>query len=375
MKNIASLRPKTIYLALALILGLTSNAANANADRVDGIYNLEGVMEMGANLVLRENQTFSAEAYYGSAHGFAKGTWYLEDGLVRLEDDSHAQPARKLEFDMAYTQSQARLEEKTRDNPAFTSTAWRTHYILEMKFPKQRNPPKLKPEAVHLEFDDGSTGSVKLPVEQGLSVDVVYPYDAKKILKRFSIASPSGSNKTPLQWFNVSDQSRMFLVDWKKPKQQPIIFGEPEEPDLAKAQRWTQYDVDTPVDTHYVFSVYHDDPVPAPRISPVNFYWQFDDGAIQQTTWSDSTANQLTLPYTPDRVLQKIGMRMKETASEIEWFEVNPDARWLSVEWKAHPAPEQGDLSVLFDDLRLEVEPGCLVMQFGTDKGCFIRQS
>jgi|SRR5471032_2356882 hypothetical protein len=81
---------KTLFLAALMWLPVTQ--ASADTRPLEGHYYLHGVMEMGAELLLRKDGTFSAGVEYGSADGVAKGTWQVANNTVTLktENDSPA---------------------------------------------------------------------------------------------------------------------------------------------------------------------------------------------------------------------------------------------------------------------------------------------
>jgi hypothetical protein len=347
-----------------LTLCLNTAPTQAHSEELAGTYNLLGMMEMGANLVLNKDHTFVAEAYYGSAHGFAKGDWYLEDGIVRIESEPDLRPARRLEYQYLKTWSASELEEKARRDRTFTDTDWRDNYLLELDFLTQRNPPRALPDTLHFEFTDGSEASV--PLSDGDVNRAVYPYTSDKVLRK--ISATTEQTPVPIQWLDVSPESRKFSVYWKKQKNQPIT--------LTEAEQLTSDEAGEAVDSQYSFALHHYDPLPIPAIEPVDIYWQFQDDSIQHTLWSDPTQPRLTVPYDAKRELVKIGMRRAGSGDEIEWQDLTPQSRWISLLWAPYPNPANGDLAVIFQDLQLEIEPGCLIMTFafGTQKGCFRRQ-
>ncbi|QRK84282.1 hypothetical protein JN757_00450 [Pseudomonas granadensis] len=77
-------------LFFAALLGLPFTSAFAAAPALEGHYYLTGAMEMGAELLLRKDGTFDAGVSYGSADGFAKGTWAVENQTVVLKSQTKA---------------------------------------------------------------------------------------------------------------------------------------------------------------------------------------------------------------------------------------------------------------------------------------------
>ncbi|WP_226500760.1 hypothetical protein [Pseudomonas sp. MWU16-30322] len=75
-------------LLFAALLWLPVTHASADTPPLDGHYYLTGAMEMGAELLLHKDGTFDAGASYGSADGFAKGTWQMQNNTVTLKSDT-----------------------------------------------------------------------------------------------------------------------------------------------------------------------------------------------------------------------------------------------------------------------------------------------
>lgn len=75
-------------LFFAALMGLPLSAVSADTPSLDGHYYLTGAMEMGAELLLRKDGTFDAGVAYGSADGFAKGTWKVENQTVLLKSQT-----------------------------------------------------------------------------------------------------------------------------------------------------------------------------------------------------------------------------------------------------------------------------------------------
>lgn len=77
-------------LFFAALMSLPVTQASAETPPLDGHYYLTGAMEMGAELLLRKDGTFDAGVAYGSAEGFAKGTWRVENNTVTLKSETKA---------------------------------------------------------------------------------------------------------------------------------------------------------------------------------------------------------------------------------------------------------------------------------------------
>ncbi|WP_445180426.1 hypothetical protein [Pseudomonas sp. McL0111] len=77
-------------LFFAALMWLPVTQASADTPPMDGHYYLYGAMEMGAELLLRQDGTFDAGVAYGSADGFAKGTWTVQDNMLTLNSETKA---------------------------------------------------------------------------------------------------------------------------------------------------------------------------------------------------------------------------------------------------------------------------------------------
>jgi hypothetical protein len=353
---------RTLFLAGLMCLPVSYTKAAPST--LEGHYYLHGVMEMAAELLLRKDGTFAAGAEYGSASGATEGTWHVEDNVLTLESKDDLKPLEKLSFSLVRLDTRQQLEEHASGQEG--NFLWRNNYVIEMKYPHYIKPPTQKPKYVYFEFNQESFGSLRLSEND----EAWIPYDPQKTLKKIGLST--SANSPPSQWFDVSAAGRVFTINWKKPEGQPIVFTQPYEYGFIKAQTFLNTDEKNLIKNNYKVEVYHNHPKPPPEIKPVDVYWQFKDGAIQQKVWADTNQQYVTLPYTDARELQKIGVRMKGATENIKWFEVNPDTRSIQFEWDAYADPS--DLSLLFRDLELTIESNCLAVDFGTGRACFRRQ-
>lgn len=87
----------------AIALGVAGVAAAATSGKtstgVEGVYNLEGVREMAATLILRPGNRFEFGAIYGGADPRANGTWSVEDGVVYLVSEKRLPKYTHVEQD------------------------------------------------------------------------------------------------------------------------------------------------------------------------------------------------------------------------------------------------------------------------------------
>lgn len=82
---------KSVALVLLLLL-----ASPAIADDSSGHYVLQGVMEVGSELMLKPDGTFEYMLAYGAADYWAKGTWKRDGNAVILHSDGKEEPPFRL---------------------------------------------------------------------------------------------------------------------------------------------------------------------------------------------------------------------------------------------------------------------------------------
>ncbi|PCR98136.1 hypothetical protein CP336_00510 [Pseudomonas fluorescens] len=354
-------------LLMAAFLSFPFSQTHADVRTLDGHYYLQGAMEMGAELLLRKDGTFSAGIAYGSAGGVAKGNWYVEENTLMLEQGPAAQPANKLSYNLSRERTLVELKEYA-DNEK--NELAKESYVLELRYDRQPPPPPLKPVTVYFEFNSGPRGQLVLSSNQ--QTDLWLPFDPKRTLKKIGFGTDH--NHGADQWFDVSPDSRAFNIGWKKRKNQPLTFEQPTGFDLATTSRYLSQEEQQRVAHNYWLTLYHFDPISPPAIQPVDVYWKFEDGSTLKQVWADSQQTKLTQPFSPNRTLEKIGLHTQNSPDDIEWFTVMPETRWATLDWQTYPDPANGDLSVLFNDLQLAIEPDCLAVNFGNGKACFRRK-
>ena len=81
-------------LAFALIV--VSISLLAHAQDVAGHYVLQGVMEVGSELVLKSDGNFEFMLAYGAADYWAKGTWRQDDKNIILHSTGKEEPPFRL---------------------------------------------------------------------------------------------------------------------------------------------------------------------------------------------------------------------------------------------------------------------------------------
>ena len=95
-------------LLFAALMWIPVTHASADNPPLDGHYYLTGAMEMGAELLLRKDGTFDAGVAYGSADGFAKGTWLVENNTLTLK--SETKPASNNDLSALFQDLQLAIE-------------------------------------------------------------------------------------------------------------------------------------------------------------------------------------------------------------------------------------------------------------------------
>lgn len=360
---------RTLFFAILMLL--SSVYAAAESRDLAGHYYLQGSMEMGSQLLLQEDGTFVGEIIYGSAGGVAKGTWQVEGDTLSLKKDAvpTAQTAEKLTFDMGYETDLAEVEAvlQRKNDPQFELA--RKNHVLHMHYSRRPEPPAIKPVDVYLEFSQGP--SAQLLWRNTDQWRLSLPFDERRVLEKigFRMASDSG----PIQWFKVSPTGRWLEVGWKRTSGRQLSFDPPKEVDLDETQHYFRHDPEEleHIQQNYLITLFYSEVITPPEIKPVDIYWHFQDGSIQQQVWADSKQTKLLLPHDSKRTLQKVGLRLQGSTEPIWWIAVTPTARWFSINWKEHSSAQDDDLSVLFKDMTLEIQPNCLAVDLGNGNACY----
>jgi len=87
---------KAVAGFLLLFLSLVSAFLPAMAQEVAGHYVLQGVMEVGSELMLKPDGTFEYMLAYGAADYWSKGTWKRDGDAVVLHSAGKEEPPFKL---------------------------------------------------------------------------------------------------------------------------------------------------------------------------------------------------------------------------------------------------------------------------------------
>ncbi|MFC0131093.1 hypothetical protein CR105_04600 [Massilia eurypsychrophila] len=102
MTKLKRLKQLTILAVLASAATLANAESTSNkAQKIAGVYSLQGQREMAATLVLHPDKRFEFGAIYGGADPRANGKWSVEDDIVHLVADHSPAKYVKVEQSMA----------------------------------------------------------------------------------------------------------------------------------------------------------------------------------------------------------------------------------------------------------------------------------
>ncbi len=362
---------QTRNVLFAIGLSFFSVLSEANSSDLVGRYYLQGAMEMASELLLKEDGTFASQIVYGSAQGHAKGIWRVEGDAVLLQNDAGTTP--RAAGDISFRLQDELTLEEVRGYQDYDSEHGdklvQNNYVLDIKHDQDIAPPAIDPMDVIFEFSDGSI--TKLTWEGWTDWRLSLPFYERKALKKIGFGDKGGVGA--IQWFEVSNTARWLGIDWKKKPGRKISFDQPFERDLVGAELYYKNNPEEleHIRGHYFIALYYDNELVKPQINPVYVHWRFEDGSVKKELWNETRGQLALLPYGAQRKLQKIGFQEQGSTRPIQWLEVSPTKRWFSVYWKGHPPGQEDDLSMLFNDLALEIKPNCLVLDLGTGKACF----
>ncbi|NUT78862.1 hypothetical protein HNO86_27855 [Pseudomonas sp. C1C7] len=355
----------------AIGASLISALSAADSSDLAGRYYLRGGMEMASELLLKEDGTFVGQIVYGSAQGQAKGVWRVDGDAVLLESDLHT--TTRVAGDISFRlEDELSLEEvkeyQDYDNERGYKLA-QNNYVLEIKHDQEIAPPAIDPMDVVFEFSDGSVNH--LSWEGWTDWRLSLPFDPQKTLKKIGFRDKRGAGAT--QWFEVSDTTRWLGIDWKKKLGRKISFDQPFERDLAEAEFYYQSNPEEleHIRANYLIALYYDSELVKPQINPVYVHWVFEDGTVKKELWNEAKGQLVHLPYGMRRKLQKIGFQEQGSKGPVQWLEVSPEGRWFNIYWAGHRPDKKDDLSMMLNDLALEIKPNCLVFDLGVRKACF----
>lgn len=357
----------------ASFLFVSAAQAAAKPQDLSGHYFLQGAMEMGSQLLLREDGTFTGQVAYGSADGYAKGTWLAHGDTLRLQAEQPliTQPVENILFDFGgeMDANQTKIEALYQPDRAQEFELAENNYVLKMRHTQWTTPPAIKPVNIYFEFSQGPP--VQLLWRDNKQQNLSLPFDEQRILKKIGVSMSQAPEN--IQWFNVSATGRSFDIGWKKPLDK-ILFEQPDESNLAQSEHFSRFvpkDLEQ-IKRHYLISLYYSEVSPPPMTKSFDVYWHFQDGSTQQQVWADSKQVLLVQPFDTKRTLQKIGFRTQDSNEPIQWIDsISPDKRWFSINWEADVYAQNVDISAIFNDMRLEIQPNCLQVDLGDSKACY----
>lgn len=352
-----------LLFLMTLAVASAVSAATSATD-LPGHYYLRG-REIGSQILLKPDNTFEAMIVYGGAQGAAKGRWKRDGQTLTLTSDAVEPPAEKLLFDLSRTRSLAELADDK------TSTQAQDNYVLDLKYARSRPVPTIEPVAVQFEFNQGAAQQWLWNNAQGRQFYL--PFSDARTLTR--IGFPTGDAAQPLQWFAIKPSTRVLSLNWTVDRSnQHLSYDKPEEFDLVQSQHYLRNAPSelAQISQHYIVSMYYGVPAKPPAIKPVDIYWSFDDGSIQKQLWTDSNQQQLLMPLLPGKTLKKLGVKLRDSNKDMEWFEVAANTRALTLRWEEGlNAARSTDLSGVFNDLELQVKDDCLVVDLGNGMACY----
>jgi len=356
-----------IAMFFTLVFAVSSAAV---ASDVPGKYFLDGIMEMGSILHLRPDGTFNGQIYYGSAGGSANGTWYEEDESVILRPDSlTVKKPVVVNFDSLSETDLAKAEQLHLRYKEEGYDLARDNYVLNLYYSPPPILQLLDPVTLYLEYTHGPQAEVQADY---FNADAIWvPFDTRRNLKRIGIGRQG--HLAAIKWFEVDARSRLFNIGWEKALGRPAVFKPPQEYGLSESRahlKGSQEKLSLLKD-NYLITLNQNVEFIAPVIEPLDVYWGFQDGAVQQQVWEDAKIPVLRLPFDKQKTLKRIGFKGQGSTKPIIWVEVTPAGRMFSLEWAEPFVENESDLSGLFNNMVLNITPGCLAWDTGNQRGCF----
>ncbi len=360
-------------LFFATLSLLTSHSTAAEDYGIEGMYHMENSHPLAAQLLLREDGTYTAEVAVAGvgAKDSAHGIWELEGKTLTLKDPPSTQSATNLVFEARYERKFAQLEKILQHNKKYGYELARKNYVLDLMYGRYSPQPDIQPLYVYFEFSQGP--SEKQLYSPNNPADIWLAYNPNKTLKKIGFSSASSSKAT--HWVTISPTSRQIYINLIQKHMQPMTFAISDEIGLPEAEIYPKDEDELQrVRNNYLITVNYDDSLAPPPIKPVDIYWQFQDNSIRQTTWTNSSESRLVFPYSDTMSLKKVGMRMKDEITEIQWFDISATGRWFYFSWKDVPDYSPDGLAAGFRNIQLTVEKNCLKFSNEDTDVCFHRQ-
>ena len=92
---------------------------------------------------------------------------------------------------------------------------------------------------------------------------------------------------------------------------------------------------------NYVLKLSYSRPRNIPTIKPVTVQFEFNQGPPSQWLWDDAKEYKHYLPFSEQRTLTKIGLRMGDASQPTQWFPIAPTSRDIWIDWKVDRATDQ----------------------------------
>jgi hypothetical protein len=360
-----------LHLSLIVFLALVSSiATGATTSDLPGKYYLEGIMEMGSILLIRPDQTFSGQIYFGTASGSANGTWHVEDGALILKPDSLSVPKPVVvNFDSLSETDLAQAEALNVQYKNEGFDAARDNYVLTMYYAPTPVLQILEPVTIYLEYAEGPPAEIQ--VDHFNADQLSFPVDEQRFLKRIGFRKQGYSGA--VQWFEVDANNRLFNFSWEKVPGRRLSFLRPKEYDLKEAREHLNYGPEQigELKRNYQITLTWHVEFIAPVIEPVEVHWGFQDGTVITQVWKDAKQSSLHIPFDEKKTLKRIGFKTQGSAKPIIGVEVTPTGRMFSMEWAEPFVEGDSDIGGLFDNMLLDIKPGCLAWDEGNETGCF----
>jgi hypothetical protein len=135
----------------------------------------------------------------------------------------------------------------------------------------------------------------------------------------------------------------ILTSDAVEPPAQNLLFNLSRTRSLAELQAQHQAaagDLLKQARDHYLLNLHYARSAPVPGIKPVTVLFEFNQGPGTQLLWNNAEGRQLYLPLDEQRHLARVGFQA--TADQpVQWFDVDPATRSLSVNWAVDRASGQ----------------------------------
>lgn len=120
-----------------------------------------------------------------------------------------------------------------------------------------------------------------------------------------------------------------------EPPAQNLLFNLSRTRSLAELQAQHQAaagDLLKQARDHFLLNLHYARSARVPGITPVTVVCEFNQGPASQLLWNNAEGRQLYLPFDEQRRLTRVGFQAA-TDQPVQWFDVDPATRSLSVNW------------------------------------------